>query len=113
MTNFSAAAFELTAAINLRLALRLVKPTAECLARAEEVYERTKLYGELREAGSGSTVNAERQLANALEMLTAEMHAASASVEAFINSDDHLGSGSRAGPKSDAQVVVHGLNATI
>ncbi|WP_132659438.1 hypothetical protein [Rhizobium azibense] len=112
VTNFSAAAFELTAAINLRLALRLVKPTAECLARAEEVYERTKLYGELREAGSGSTVNAERQLANALEKLTAEMHAASASVEAFINSDDHLGSGC-ARPKSDAQVVVHGLNATI
>ncbi len=73
VTNFSAAAFELTAAINLRLALRLIKPTAECLARAEEVYERAKLYSELREAGSASTVNAERQLADALKLLTAEM----------------------------------------
>lgn len=65
VTSFSAAAFELTAAINLRLALKLIKPTAECLARAEEVYERAKLYSELREAGSASTVNAERQLADA------------------------------------------------
>jgi hypothetical protein len=73
VTRFSAAAFELTAAINLRLALRLIKPTAECLARAAEVYERAKLYSELREAGSASTVNAERQLADALKLLTAEM----------------------------------------
>ncbi|OWK22638.1 hypothetical protein AJ87_43310 [Rhizobium yanglingense] len=75
VTSFSAAAFELTAAINLRLALRPIKPTAECLARAEEVYERAKLYSELREAGSASTVNAERQLADALKLLTAEMRA--------------------------------------
>ncbi|SCW84627.1 hypothetical protein SAMN02927900_05579 [Rhizobium mongolense subsp. loessense] len=73
--SFSAAAFELTAAINLRLALRLIKPTAECLAKAEEVYERAKLYCELREAGSATTVNAERQLADALKLLTAEMRA--------------------------------------
>jgi hypothetical protein len=75
VTSFSAAAFELTAAVNLRLALRLIQPTAECLARAEEVYERATLYGELREAGSASTVNAERQLADALKLLTAEMGA--------------------------------------
>lgn len=75
VTSFSAVAFELTAAINLRLALRLIKPTAECLARAEEVHERAKLYSGLREAGSASTVNAERQLADALKLLTAEVRA--------------------------------------
>ncbi|TCU14449.1 hypothetical protein [Rhizobium sullae] len=75
VASFSAAAFELAIAINLRLALRLIKPTAECLARVDEVYECAKAYGELREAGSAFTVNAERKLAEALKLLTAEMRA--------------------------------------
>ncbi len=73
VANFSAAAFALEAAVNLRLALKLVNRTTECIARAEEVYERAKAYGELREASSKLVTDAERELAGALRSLSNEM----------------------------------------
>jgi hypothetical protein len=73
VANFSASAFALDAAVNLRLALKLVKPTKECIARAEEVYEAAKTYGEFREAGSTLVTDAERELADALRSLSNEM----------------------------------------
>lgn len=71
--NFSATEFALETAVNLRLAVKLINPTLECLDRAEDVYERAKAYGELREAGSGLVTEAERELAHAQTLLTIEM----------------------------------------
>lgn len=73
VADFSAAAFALDAAVNLRLALKLVNPTKECIARAEEVYERAQAYGNLREASSKLVTDAERDLAGALRSLSNEM----------------------------------------
>jgi hypothetical protein len=73
IANFSAAAFALEAAVNLRLALKSINRTTECIARAEEVYERAKAYGELREASSTLVTDAERDLAGALRLLSNEM----------------------------------------
>lgn len=71
--NFSATEFALETVVNLRLALKLVKPTMECLERADDVYERAKTYGELRASGSGLVAEAERELANAVKLLTSEL----------------------------------------
>ncbi|MEZ2131291.1 MULTISPECIES: hypothetical protein [unclassified Sinorhizobium] len=71
--NFSATEFALETAVNLRLALKLVKPTTECFERADAVYERAKNYGELRASGSGLVTDAERELADALKLLAIEM----------------------------------------
>jgi hypothetical protein len=72
--NFSAAAYELQAAVNLRLALTLVEPTAECLARSQEVYACVEEYGELRESASTALFpESEKSLANALRLLAIEM----------------------------------------
>jgi hypothetical protein len=72
--NFSAAAFELQAAVNLRLALKLIEPTAECLARSQDVSACVEEYGELRESASTALFpESEKALADALRLLAIEM----------------------------------------
>ena len=74
IVNFSAAAFELQAAVNLRLASNFIEPTAECLARLQDVSACVKEYGELRESASTTLFSkGEKDLDDALRLLTIEM----------------------------------------
>jgi hypothetical protein len=81
IVDFSAAAFVLQVAINLRLSLELVEPTPECRYRAEHVIACAEIYGNAREAGSALPfTDAEKALAEAVTLLAIELqHCPSAS----------------------------------
>jgi hypothetical protein len=72
--DFSAVAFVLQVAINLRLSLKLVEPTPECRYHAEHVIACAEIYGHAREAGSALPfTDAEKALAEAATLLAIEL----------------------------------------
>jgi len=74
IVDFSAAAFVLQVAINLRLSLELVEPTPECRYYAERVIACAEIYGHAREAGSALPfTDAEKVLAETVMLLAIEL----------------------------------------
>ncbi|MGY5811174.1 hypothetical protein ACXHXG_26165 [Rhizobium sp. LEGMi198b] len=86
IVDFSAAAFVLQVAINLRFALNFVEATPECHYLAERVMASAEIYGQARQAGSApSFTDAEKALAEAVTLLAIEMkHCPSASHRADV-----------------------------
>ena len=73
-TDFSATAFALQVAVNLRVALKIVRPSQDCLRCAEQVLTRAKQYGEARALGASQQfAEAEKMLDDALNHLMIEM----------------------------------------
>ncbi|MEF0941449.1 hypothetical protein [Rhizobium sp. BR 362] len=74
IVDFSAAAFLLQVAINLRFSLNIVEATPECHYLAERVMASAEIYGEAREAGSAlAFTDAEKALAAAVTLLAIEL----------------------------------------
>ena len=73
-TDFSATAFTLQVAVNLRVALNIVRPSDDCLRCAEQVLAKARQYGEARAAGASQQfAEAEKMLDDALNYLMIEM----------------------------------------
>jgi hypothetical protein len=73
-TDFSATAFSLQVAVNLRVALNIVRPSDECLRCAEHVLAKATQYGEARVLGASQRfAEAEKMLDDALNYLMIEM----------------------------------------
>ncbi|WFU11410.1 hypothetical protein QA646_23715 (plasmid) [Rhizobium sp. CB3090] len=81
VVDFSAAAFVLQVAMNLRISLSFVEATPECHYLAERIMASAELYGHAREAGSTlAFTDAEKALAEAVALLAIELqHCPSAS----------------------------------
>ncbi|MEZ2218793.1 hypothetical protein [Rhizobium sp. RCC_161_2] len=74
VVDFSGAAFALQVAFNLRLALKLVEPTPECLHLAERVITSAEIYSRAREDGLALPfTDAEKALAEAVTLLAVEL----------------------------------------
>jgi hypothetical protein len=74
VADFSASAFALQVAFNLRLALTLVEPTPECLYHAERVLAAAEIYSQAREEGLALPFSdAEKALAEAVTLLAVEL----------------------------------------
>ncbi|WP_234908434.1 hypothetical protein [Rhizobium rhizogenes] len=74
VADFSASAFVLQVAFNLRLALKLVEPTPECLYLAERVLASAEIYSQAREEGLALPfTEAEKALAEAVMLLALEL----------------------------------------
>ncbi|KEA09047.1 hypothetical protein G6L94_27625 [Agrobacterium rhizogenes] len=74
VADFSASAFVLQVAFNLRLALKLVEPTPECLYLAERVLASAEIYSQAREEGLALPfTEAEKALAEAVALLATEL----------------------------------------
>lgn len=74
VADFSASAFALQVAFNLRLALKLVEPTPECLYLAERVLASAEIYSQAREEGLALPfTEAEKALAEAVTLLATEL----------------------------------------
>jgi hypothetical protein len=74
VADFSASAFALQVAFNLRLALQLVEPTPECLYLAERVLASAEIYSQAREKGLALPfTEAEKALAEAVTLLANEL----------------------------------------
>lgn len=73
-TDFSATAYSLQVAVNLRVALNIVRPSEDCLRCAEHVLTKAMRYGEARALGTGQRfAEAEKMLDDALILLMIEM----------------------------------------
>jgi hypothetical protein len=73
-TDFSAIAYSLQVAVNLRVALNIVRPSDDCLRCAEQVLARATQYGEARVHGASQRfAEAEKMLDDALILLMIEM----------------------------------------
>ncbi|MBB5576127.1 MULTISPECIES: hypothetical protein [Rhizobium] len=74
IADFSAAAFVLQVAMNLRISLSFVQATPECHYLFERVMASAETYGLAREAGSAlAFTNAEKVLADAVALLAIEL----------------------------------------
>ena len=74
MLDFSAAAFNLQVAVNLRTALKIVEPSPHCFSLADQVLLRAKEYGDIRVLGAADPFSiAEAALNEGLRLLIVEM----------------------------------------
>ena len=110
-TDFSPTAFSLQVAVNLRVALNIVRPSDDCLRCAEQVLAKAMQYGEARALGASQQfAEAEKMLDDALIHLMIEMRNCAshsprdrivATVIADILSDDEPDFASRPRPNAD------------
>ncbi|MDL2408439.1 hypothetical protein PY650_22875 [Rhizobium calliandrae] len=74
VVDFSAAAFVLQVAMNIRVLLDFVDPTAECSYYADRVIACAEIYGHAREAGSALPFSdAEKVLAETVTLFVIEL----------------------------------------
>lgn len=74
VAGFSAAAFALQAAVNVRFALKFVEPTPECRYHAERVITAAEIYSRAREQGLTLPFSdAEKELAEAVTLFAIEL----------------------------------------
>ncbi|MFT4183067.1 MAG: hypothetical protein QM636_14240, partial [Rhizobium sp.] len=74
VADFSAAAFSLQIAVNVRFALKRVEPSPECRYHAERVITAAEIYGRAREQGLTLPFSdAEKELAEAVALFAIEL----------------------------------------